>query len=885
MTSLRHTPGRRSTNRIFSIITNVMVAYIFCILPLVMWNGYYDIADAKRYTTFGMIAVALIAMIVVTMINPARALWRLRTGTRLCAIDIAMLLWTIVLSISTYMSDETTRAVLGEIGLSMGWVFYMIMAVMYILLRMLHGRLNVRLQTTMLLVSVGILSFIGVCDRYSIYILPVPYRSSEFISTIGNINWICSVLTILFPLVAWAYIATEGRLRILSTVGNILLMMLCAVIGADSVVIVVGMSLVGMLYYTLDNRKYLGRLITFTGLLLTVDWIMTRISRINEFTVLTYGTDYLTYKLGSIIWTLITGLIMLIAGILITWIESHRSDRSTSDEQAKIHRTRIARIVIIVSFIMAGVLYVTVSIINTLSPLPVIGEISYFTFTDRWGNGRGASIYSAVLMLKEVDLKNLLIGAGPECYAVRIGQVGNAAGYVVEHFDALLASAHCIPMTLLINTGILGLVSYYAVFITCIWKNRRYAPCVIPLVTYMIHGLISFDNTMSYPILVTLIAIYCDMVCAEESRMNSVMFHINSLGRGGAERVVTVLADKFVSDGVDVTIVTLWKADDEYEINPKIKRINIADISYVKHSRGKFLAVSRLFALRSIISKSRPDVVISFCNKANFRASLAMWLIDIPLVTSVRNDPEKDYAPYMSSVRRMEKKASGCVFQTADAQNFFDKKWADRGCIILNPLDDRYLQADTWRGNSTGYIMAAGRISKQKNHTLLINAFAQIMDKHPDIELRIYGEESDAGSLENVRACIEETKTTKRVRLMGCTDEMPEVLADAAAFVLPSDYEGMPNALLEAMAVGVPCISTDCPCGGPATVIRDGESGILVPVGDVDRLAEELDKILTDVSLRQRVSAEALKIREEADSHTIYKLWRDYIEGIIKQGE
>ena len=366
-------------------------------------------------------------------------------------------------------------------------------------------------------------------------------------------------------------------------------------------------------------------------------------------------------------------------------------------------------------------------------------------------------------------------------------------------------------------------------------------------------------------------------------KRKKILFHINSLGKGGAERVVTVLSQYFCQDGYEVVIVTLWRAEEEYEPMEGVRRINLGDRA--EHASAKRIrkAVMRFTDLRSVIRREAPDIVISFCNKANFRSAYSMIGMKIPLLTSVRNDPQVDYAPHRASTRRMEKKAAGCVFQTPDAKAFFAPEFQKKSRIIWNPISEKYLLAGQEPSvNGNEYIVTVGRISVQKNHMLLLRAFVRIKDKYPDLTVRIYGEDSDEGVRETLKQYIEEEIIADRVRFMGQSSHLEKEIRDAALFVLPSDYEGMPNALMEAMALGLPVIATDCPCGGARMLIEDGISGRLVPVGDEEGIAKAMEQLLDDRKLAVLMGKNAKQIAEKADPRRVYEEWKSYVEQIIK---
>lgn len=363
-----------------------------------------------------------------------------------------------------------------------------------------------------------------------------------------------------------------------------------------------------------------------------------------------------------------------------------------------------------------------------------------------------------------------------------------------------------------------------------------------------------------------------------------ILFHINSLGKGGAERVVSVLSGFFCADNYEVVIATLWRAEDEYEIPKQAKRINLED-RWQGRKMGRIQrAVSRLWDFRGILKEENPDLVISFCNKANFRCAYAMTGMKTPLLVSVRNDPRIDYFPYKSSVRKMEKRASGCVFQTRDARGCFSEEFQKKSKVIWNPIDERYFSKEAkWCGRQKErYVVTVGRLSKQKNHMLLLEAFAEIKDKFPEVTLRIYGKESENGILDGLRSFIKEQGMEEKVIFMGEKSHLEKEIKDASLFVLSSDYEGMPNALAEAMVMGMPVISTDCPCYGPAELIEDGVSGYLVPVGDAKALAEKMEQVLANQELAETLGSHAGAIREKVKPEAIYLEWKRYADELMR---
>ncbi|MCM1046835.1 MAG: glycosyltransferase [Clostridiales bacterium] len=362
-----------------------------------------------------------------------------------------------------------------------------------------------------------------------------------------------------------------------------------------------------------------------------------------------------------------------------------------------------------------------------------------------------------------------------------------------------------------------------------------------------------------------------------------ILFHINSMGRGGAEHVVSVLSHTFIQRGYEVILTTQWRSEDEYETDEQVRRIHVGLTDKdINHGR-LYNAWLRFVRLRKCIRAEKPDLVISFCNKANFRSAFAMFGMKTPLIISVRNDPQVDYAPYKIPTWYMENKASGGVFQTPDAMRFFSKKFQQKSCIIFNPLSEKYLNSEDKVSHSLirdNEIVTVGRISRQKNQLLLLRAFQIIAQKYPAYILKIYGVVEEQDCYEELQRYIDSAGLENKVFFMGVTDILHEEIQNAAVFVLTSDYEGMPNALIEAMALGLPCIATDCPCGGSALLVQNEISGILVPTGQVEPLWQALDYMLSNPEKAEAMGQNAKKILAKVQPDKICDEWIKYISEI-----
>lgn len=357
----------------------------------------------------------------------------------------------------------------------------------------------------------------------------------------------------------------------------------------------------------------------------------------------------------------------------------------------------------------------------------------------------------------------------------------------------------------------------------------------------------------------------------------SVLFYINQIYDGGAERVMTTLASRFSENGYSVILVTSFRKDGEYELASDVKRLSLEDSeiqqSFIKRN------ISRIRKLRSICKREKPDIVVSFMREPNCRALLATLGLPVKNIVSVRSDPNYEYAGIVGKIlgKYLLPLADGCVFQTEEAKNWFPIKLQKKSKIILNPVKDDFYQVQ--RRPIPGRIVSCGRLEKEKNFSLLIDAFASLGEKYPEMELLIYGE----GSLKaNLQEQIGNLRMEERIFLMGATDNVAKVLSEASVFVLSSLYEGMPNALMEAMAVGVPCISTDCSCGGPRRLICSGENGILIKNDNKIALVESLKKLLDDSIMADELGARARESALDWQEEKIFMQWVEYVSALKK---
>ena len=353
-----------------------------------------------------------------------------------------------------------------------------------------------------------------------------------------------------------------------------------------------------------------------------------------------------------------------------------------------------------------------------------------------------------------------------------------------------------------------------------------------------------------------------------------IFFYINNIGFGGAERVMVNLSAIFAEKNYDVSLITSFRVEKEYELNNKVKRYSLEE----EEQSSNFFKrnISRINKLRELCKKEKPDVLISFMGENNFRAILSTRGLRTKSIVSVRNDPNKEYPNLIFKflAKNLYKKADGIVFQTDDAKSWFPKSIQNKSSVIMNQVSEKFFSIVKGDGE---YFVATGRLNQQKNYLLMIRAFAKFIKVYPNEKLYIFGEGPSRKELEEL---IQSLHVEKNIILKGASNDIPKVLQRAKVFLLSSDYEGVPNGLLEAMAVGLACVSTDCPCGGPKMVINNNENGVLIPVGDENSLYEALCR-MEDLDFRNKIATNAKCSAENFKPEVIFNKWEKYLIDVV----
>jgi len=357
-----------------------------------------------------------------------------------------------------------------------------------------------------------------------------------------------------------------------------------------------------------------------------------------------------------------------------------------------------------------------------------------------------------------------------------------------------------------------------------------------------------------------------------------IALFISSLSGGGAERVTCNLANFLSDKGHEVEILTMGEAPAAEPLSDGVKEIPLLR----DNERKNFISniIIRVFRLRKYMKKEKVDAYVVFLPIPTLMMLSFSRLTKAPIIMSERADPKEYSQKLQKKLRKKCRKATGAVFQTEEVKAWYEPYLKDvRNIVIPNAINPVFIRPK-YEGDREKTIVGAGRLSKQKNFPLLIKAFAKIADKFPKYKLVIYGK---GNLLESLKDLATELGVGDRVEFPGFCTDMPKQLEKSSMFVLSSDYEGMPNALMEAMASGLPCVSTDCGGGGARFLIQNGENGLLVPQRDEDALAAAMEKILYDEAFAEKLGNNARKLQETLAPEKIYGEWESFIKQIVER--
>lgn len=347
---------------------------------------------------------------------------------------------------------------------------------------------------------------------------------------------------------------------------------------------------------------------------------------------------------------------------------------------------------------------------------------------------------------------------------------------------------------------------------------------------------------------------------------------IPTLKQGGAERVISELANYLLEQNIQVYVVLLADADDFYTLNPGV---NVYRLGFKNFSKlGKVLSIFIVFfKLRNLLKLHKPDATLSFMDKYNIFTIFASTFLKLRIFVSDRSNPLLKLPLIFRFFKKITYKyAAGIIAQTSLAKLSLESLTGNKNIqIIPNPLKEVQLYPHIPRQN---IILNVGRLVPEKGQKYLIDAFYKANIK--DWTLVILGDGLLRKDLENQ---IEALGLNDRVILMGAVNNIDEWLAKSSLFVFSSISEGFPNALVEAMAAGLPCVSFDCDAG-PRDIVVNGVNGFLIKVGDIDALSDTILRLVSDNEMSQKIAHNAMMVRNKYNLKSVSDIYLKFLTNL-----
>ena len=355
-----------------------------------------------------------------------------------------------------------------------------------------------------------------------------------------------------------------------------------------------------------------------------------------------------------------------------------------------------------------------------------------------------------------------------------------------------------------------------------------------------------------------------------------------SLSCGGAERVLSRMANHWAARGREVTLLTFDGSEPPFfELHPAVRHRPL-DLTM---SRASVRGLTKLLRiLRRAIRESAPRAVISFMDHTNVLVLLATRGLGLPVIVMEQTSPaHRAIGRKWNVLRRWTYPwATRLVVLHRDVLQYFAAPVRRKGRVVPNPVAAPPAARAAPRGRRRPNTVAAmGRLGPEKGFDVLLRAFADVAPECPEWSLVIWGEGGLRGELERLR---DELGLGGRAFLPGRTREPFGKMRQADLFVLSSRREGFPNVLCEAMACGLPVVSVDCPFG-PGRIVRDGIDGLLVPPGDPRALADAMRRLMRDAPGRRRLAARAPEVVERFSLEKVMRAWDEVLrEALRAQG-
>ena len=336
-----------------------------------------------------------------------------------------------------------------------------------------------------------------------------------------------------------------------------------------------------------------------------------------------------------------------------------------------------------------------------------------------------------------------------------------------------------------------------------------------------------------------------------------ILFVCGNLSNGGAQRVISVVSSELVELGHEITILMFNRTDDEYAVSEKVKLLSVRDTydEYISLSK-----IARIREIRKYIKKVKPHVAIGFI-QGGYALFLSALGLKFPKIATVRTNPVRIF--HGNDKRGLINKiwfgsADAVAVQNGAQKNYILKEMNNKVFVAPNPISKTVIESDDhFYDRPCRRIIMVGRLAEEKNYGMAVNMMKEIVKTDPEIRLLIYGKGEKEEELKYLAATL---SLTDNVLFMGWTDNIIGEMVKSDLFIQTSNHEGQPNALMEAMGLGLPCISTDCETG-PKELIESGKTGFLVSMGDVEGLEQAVSRTIKMSSGEREKMGKAARVR------------------------
>lgn len=351
-----------------------------------------------------------------------------------------------------------------------------------------------------------------------------------------------------------------------------------------------------------------------------------------------------------------------------------------------------------------------------------------------------------------------------------------------------------------------------------------------------------------------------------------ICFIAANLNSGGAERVMSLLANQFIKSGYEVEFIFLKKDIRFYPLHQNVK------IKMAENECGSESLFKKLLWMRKYIKQNKPDAVFAFRIAIYCVTLLTLLGVKVPVIASERNDPRFNSIAWKTIQAALLPLANHFVVQTQQIKDYFPRFIQKKTDIIFNPVTEKVFSLPNIPKEKR--IISVGRLHSQKNQKMMIEAFARISEQFPEWKLVIYGEGPERDSLERMIK-DPKSKIQDKVFLPGRSENIIDELNKSEIFAFSSDYEGMSNAVVEAFCVGLPIISTKV--SGTEDFIKENKNGFLIERNDVGGMEKAMKKLMSDENLRKIIGENNRQQANIFKTEHIFQLWENVVKNVVKR--